>query len=564
MFCENCGKPLLENAKFCTSCGAACEAVEEGAPLEGKAPVPKKRGKKAALIGVCALVLVLALGISAFASPVMGNFFAKTFSSPEKYFTYVQKNTVEKFAKAFGEEFDRARKNTGITEGNAEISLEIGEDLYTLLDATGEPEYREAIGWIRSLGLRVGAKEEEMVMASDATVSLNGVDLLSANMVMDVEEAMLYFLLPELSQTAIGGSLEYDANEMQEALEIGEAVLEALPEGKVLEKLITKYTTLAAEEIRTVSRKTETVEAGDVHQKMTVRSAKISEKTATRSARRVLEALLEDKEVEEILRNIAKLEMVDEDPDAFYAEFIEETEMALEELEEMEPSTDEMFKIKLYADAKGEVKGIAILENAVEFFLRETERGGKFGIELEADLYGDTFGFEGYGDKKGGKLTGLISIRAKGFDILTLSLEGVDEEKLEKGLLEGKVVIEPTSSVSGLLDLAGSSEQVIVDFLKKVYVEIEGKDMTEKGGTLSVSVRADDAHYGTVTLRAGVGGGPEIRFPETYVNAENSADMQAWAQNANLSGLLEKLRAAGVPEALLAQIQPPVAAMPMP
>jgi len=59
MFCENCGKELPDNSKFCSGCGAKTEEPA-AQPAE-----PKKRGSRVMLFRIIAAVLIVALGASA-------------------------------------------------------------------------------------------------------------------------------------------------------------------------------------------------------------------------------------------------------------------------------------------------------------------------------------------------------------------------------------------------------------------------------------------------------------------------------------------------------------------
>lgn len=75
MFCEQCGKPLRDGARFCPVCGAEQSGVPEAegpvgaprprqaqAPRPSRAPAPKKKKSKAPLIITLVLVLALLAG----------------------------------------------------------------------------------------------------------------------------------------------------------------------------------------------------------------------------------------------------------------------------------------------------------------------------------------------------------------------------------------------------------------------------------------------------------------------------------------------------------------------
>lgn len=150
MFCEKCGSPIQESEMFCSQCGAPVKTASapEPGPEEAKAggagpdmsrvvesvsgaaasalegarnltenvaqnEKVRKFFNKRNVIIIIAAVAVLLSGITAAANADnLENFFLKSFSSPEKYYQYVEKKNVESMSKVAAENYE--------TYGNAD------------------------------------------------------------------------------------------------------------------------------------------------------------------------------------------------------------------------------------------------------------------------------------------------------------------------------------------------------------------------------------------------------------------------------------------------------------
>ncbi len=570
MFCENCGKPMDENQKFCPTCGAKNSAAEEAAaesvpeiaaengtaPESGSQKPPKKKGgKKALTAAIIAAVLVVALAISAFASPFVGNLLAKTFMSPEKYFVYVQKENTKDIAKALSESMALVRDANGSAmSGKADVELTMGDGLKQLLNEQGGAEAAMYTSWINSVGIGYGASVDGDLMGADAKVRLNGTELATMNVAMDMEAGMVYMSVPALSETAIGANLgaEMSGGDMSEMMAMLEEFYNILPEEKVMEELLCRYMEKVAEQVTNVDRKPDTLTAGDVSQRATLLTAKLSEKTAMKITEAVCEEALDDKEIKKIIKDAARIEALGVDGDELYNEFTSSIEDFLAEIEDYEPSTETVAKLKVWVNGSGEIIGLGVEIEEAEIVFCTVEKGKKFGILLESTIPGAEFILEGDGETEGGKKNGELTLKVNDAEIVTVSLSDIDEKKLEEGMLDGKITIAPSASISGLLDMAGDDMGELAGLLEGLRLEIAAAQESEKAGNVEVSLYSGDALFAALKVNANVEEGGSVTLPATYVDAESEADMEGWLSSANIQGLADKLKAAGMPDALLA------------
>lgn len=617
MFCSNCGKELRETAKFCPDCGtpAPVKASEEvvrpapedipaeapvqevtEAPLEEVTEVPdeapvqeevetpvqetveapvvippvaqveevpqkpkKKRGKTLLIIGIVAVVLAVALAVSAFASPFVGNLLAKTVMSPEKYLQYVQKKSTKDFAEELAAQVALLKNGYSLepqaVHGNVTVTM--GEGFKNLVIAE-EPESEMLISWMESLGLDMDIAIENNKMGLDGKIQLNGTDLLEGKIAVDMEKGMAYLTLPELSGTAIGaplsGELEYTMEERDEILETFTQITNVIPSEEVMARLICRYMEVITDELSGVSRSTEAVSAGGVEEKVTVLSAKISEKTILDIAEAVLEEMEEDKDVKNIILSLSGISELDVDGEELYKEFREGIRETLEDLDEEEPSSGTVMTLQVYVDSVGDIVGIGVKEpetkGKVSFLA--LEKGAKTGVALRGDVPGLTFGFEGASDLVGTKRSGEYEVTYNGIKLLSATIKDVDEDKWKAGLFDGTLTVSLSKEADMLLGFTDMEE-----ILAGAKLEIISRQDSKTDGEVELALYKNDALFLSVKIGAKDIGKKPVTIPDSYVNAEDDEAMLTWLAGIEIepATIIEKLRNAGMPETILSLLE---------
>ena len=183
----------------------AAEAVKPASTTKAEAPAApaKKKGSKAPLfVGIAAVVVVL---LVVFNLSSIKNAAKRTFSSPENYYHWVEKNTAKEAAgtvsSIYANYFLDALKvyNMGTS---AEVSVELdeaGQDMLSLAGAAGVD-----LSWFKSASLTYEGYSKDNVMEMKYGLTMEKKNVLSADLIVDMAEEAVYLAIPELSKTYIG------------------------------------------------------------------------------------------------------------------------------------------------------------------------------------------------------------------------------------------------------------------------------------------------------------------------------------------------------------------------
>ncbi len=498
MYCTNCGKELKETDKFCSSCGALVEKIPEQPmtgqpvaeqpmtenPMQMGSFVPKKKkGKNKIWLIVCVVVLVIAVSGIANAAKV-NNFFHKTFSSPVRYYQYVEKKELDEIVDLIGEYYGRMVSNMSSDIHNSgEIVIEPGDDMKRLIKYANMFLDLDELGFdpseLESLKIGIDMSVKDNMVSYGLKTAINKVDLISANMLMDADQGELYLQIPELTKVYLGADLEDyigSADELSEIMDNNKASAEAMPGQEEVEKLLHHYLTIALENIDNVSlgRKKELNVEG-ISQKCTELNITLDNRTM----QKVLEAVLEEAQKDEVLEKMIMeiSEAMDQDGDEIYEEFIEN-------IDDMDVSDlvdeDTELNLSVYVNNKGDIIGI-VLE-------QENSRGEKSALNMLSAQKGGNIAYEifviqddeetirlhGKGKKSGGFLTGDFELEVMEESAADLKVSKLDIEKLKQGYLNGKVDISLSSKwVKELSNELGISE--IASLVKNASLSIDCK-----------------------------------------------------------------------------------------
>ena len=183
----------------------AAEAVKPASTPKAEAPAApaKKKGSKAPLfVGIAAVVVVL---LVVFNLSSIKNAAKRTFSSPENYYHWVEKNTAKEAAgtvsSIYANYFLDALKvyNMGTS---AEVSVELdeaGQDMLSLAGAAGVD-----LSWFKSASLTYEGYSKDNVMEMKCGLAMEKKNVISADLIVDMAEEAVYLAVPELSKTYIG------------------------------------------------------------------------------------------------------------------------------------------------------------------------------------------------------------------------------------------------------------------------------------------------------------------------------------------------------------------------
>ena len=556
---------------FWTNENAVPPMVGNSTPVVNK---PKKKSKKGWLIALGVVAVIGVLVAVNFAR--IENFFRKTFSSSEEYYQFVEAKQVETLVDAYMNGYDSYMDMLSMDDKSysVDMTLELGSELKSLMRVTGVD-----LSWLESANLAVDTNFKDEVFEIASVIGVNDVDILSGNIIVDYEDENMYMQLPELNELYIGASFEdagMDVEVFEETFEIFEAYQEFLPESDALEELLTKYITLALEQIDDVEEKDATLEVGDVSQKCTALEITIDTETVQKMAEAVLEEVSKDKDLEDMVKKAMEMseEMGMADPnmdaDDMYDEFLDEVDSALERIDEIDMGDVEIL-MTVYVNGKGEVIGREIEAEDFKFRYAMPVSGSSFEMEcyVETPNYGGSsaaavrldedyydyededdepeifrMGIEGKGKLKGNKITGDFTIKDNAMSYVDVKVEGYNIKKAKDGEMVGTFTFTLSKDMKSMLKDSGS--MALAGYLN-YGLEID-MDTDSDGGTVSFALVNDEEFLVKLTMESDSGKGEKVSIPSSknVIDAMDEDELEEWVEDIEWDDIIKKLEKADV------------------
>ena len=544
----------------------AAEAVKPASTLKAEAPAApaKKKGSKAPLfVGIAAVVVVL---LVVFNLSSIKNAAKRTFSSPENYYHWVEKNTAKEAAgtvsSIYANYFLDALKvyNMGTS---AEVSVELdeaGQDMLSLAGAAGVD-----LSWFKSASLTYEGYSKDNVMEMKCGLAMEKKNVISADLIVDMAEEAVYLAVPELSKTYIGvdvseiPDISYYMDTLDNSTEYMDAlkaILSKLPEEKQVKDLTAKYLEIALNSIDDVNmKKGKTLKAEGVSESCTLLEVTLDADTLQNVIENVAEQLENDREVKAIIEKLCdeiagldldELDGIDIDSEEVYEYFQDACSELADEAQYI--SFDEELVMSLYVDGKGVIRGRSFEFNdgwsnyTVEIL--NPHKGGKIGFKAAVTVDNQEFSIAGSGKESGGRVSGDFSAKYNGTAIVDLTVKNFDTDALKKGYLNGTVTVKAASGIGKVLYGMSSVPSMVTDLAVTVDVSMDGKS-----GKLAVSVAEDKDKWGTVSVSAKKESGKKASVPadKNTVFIEDYSDVEDYWDTVDLDSLINTLDKLDVP-----------------
>jgi len=597
MFCSNCGKEVPEGTKFCGFCGTpvasekaeavstateaaaeaastATEAVAEAAstatataseavstaqataaeaanvaqasvwenPQGGQEPEkPKKKGKGGVIAGILVAVAALAAvigGLFLFAGKSFENTIHKTFDKPKDYYTYVEKKNITALKeKATTGQVQKVFEQLKNTEGGATetVTLKLGPrgKEYAALATTAGVD----LSWLESAGMQYSVIMQDNKISAELIPILNNVNILKAEILMDVQAGKLYAGLPELASQyfCISAGDDYDFEEIREQMgkifEIYGKMLDSYPDADTMEKLVNKYYDLVMENIEEVVKSKATIEAGDVSEECTLLTIELKGKDIAKIAKAVMEELKDDEDVKEMMFSFYEaFKEVDENINGedMYKEFQEDLDKALKELDEEEIDIDKLV-LENYVDKQGAIVARTITvkhdDETMEVKVAWLSKDDKRGFELSAKGGDDDLTIVGNGTEKGGKFNGEFVLSVDKKKYVNFGIEDYDVEAAKDGKLSGIFTIKPGKDADLESLIAEAAEEVDNSALSALLSTLKPSlkikmDVEENKHDVDLCILDDGTELITISVSGNEISDPEIVIPTDVINLE--------------------------------------------
>ena len=598
MFCGNCGRKLEEGELFCCECGTKVpeeiveeapeikeeiieetvndietaeemkeeepseieeipEAEENAEPEETVTPLETEPevtpSKKFGLLAKIGAVLVLAVIVVAIVlSPGVKNGFMKTILSSDKYFQHVLKSNAQDYTDILvGTISDYKDLYEDDFKIDGTIDAEIGEGLDGLVRVLGGEGIPDEASWAKNAALDFEAVMDEDKAGANLKLKLNGKDITSGNFSVDLEKGIGYAMLPDINKQGIfAKSPRWEGVSEPDYVvvnEIMDEVLDAIPSESESKKIIARYVKCIANEIKDVNEDTEKVELNGISQKLTKLTVKINEEMLLDAAKAVLLDAKKDKDIKKIISEFEDIEELS--VGNLYKEYQDAVSLALDELEDVDPSDETLCKISIWVNGKGEIIGFkaGVDEGSVTYTF--VEKGNKYAEEYKVESGFVSVIIDGKGKASAGKRSGEHKIKVNGMDIANITLKGLDTDKLEKGVFCGTVTISPSDGAKNLLSMsAGESIASAVSDMKLV---IKSESASIKKSDCNISLYRGDELCGAIGFKGNVKGGGKVSIPKKCADADDYDAMQKWQENMSFDKVISNLEKAGVPKDLI-------------
>ncbi|GEM_PF-6543927 len=514
---------------------------------------------KVLLIVGAVVIVVLALVLCNI--KVAANFLRKAFSSPEKYYQYVEKKTVEEFSSDFGELYGRYfldRLNISDRSVSAQLSMTLGEGGQELMNLAGLAGVD--MSWFESASFTLDSSVKKDTVFLGVGAVLNEVNILTGNVVLDLGEEMAYLQVPEVNKRYMG--VEVDTGELgdvEELWEMYEALERICPDQKQAEQLFNRYLTTLIGCVDDVTKKNGVLEAEDIEQKCTVLTVTIDEETAKEMMIAVLTQMKEDKDIEKIIKNaltdeyiIDQLYLDDMSPEEAYENFQDAIDEELEYMEDYDDYSSEKIKMKVYVNNKGEIVGRTLTAEDTTIKMLMPEKGKKFGYECsyEDSYFDESIALTGTGTRSGDKVTGEFALEYNDSSMVNLTVKDYNTKDARKGIINGNMTLELSEDIE---DLIGYTPGLSMIEDIKLTMDFKSDKSSSK---CSMGVLMDDKSIVDIVMSYKEEKGYKGPNPgKDAVVMEDMDDLSDWGKDFDLGGFTEALKKADVPSEITESLE---------
>lgn len=464
----------------------------------------------------------------------------------EEYLQKLESNNLSTIVDSFTGAYEKLFSATGVTtvSGGAkmDVTLTMGDTVLEMLEGKLFGGDIGDMSFLSKINLSMDFAMDEDLEKIKMSLGLNNQQIVSAIMLMNMAESVMYVALPEMSDEFI--KMDMGSEDMPNSVagvmsspEMLAALAEALPDGDTLNTLLSRYLDLILSGLNNVEQTTDTLELEGLSQECTVLTLKIYEEDALKIVKSVLNTAKDDQDMKKVIENFAQ-GVEDIAADEAYTDFQEAVTDLLADLEEeTEFDTVNPIVINTYVDKDHNIIGRELIvgsqgELRSYFGYYEITDGDNFAVKIDANDGDMTL--TGKGTKADGKTNATYDFSVQGTSYATAKVENWTEDG-------GTVTVTPnkdllTSLFGGELPFENLALQIKI---------AEGIELNIVDGS--------DLLLG-IALKVAESDGPNVSEPSDAVDGMDSNAMQAWAEKLAVDVILDNLEKAGVPSDLIDSI----------
>lgn len=421
-----------------------------------------KKSKAPLLIGlVIALVIVVVASVMmALNWQVVSNSFRKLTMSPENYSRYVLTENAKKTSSYYGALYEKHLLNglfSKDVDASTSLSFQITDSGFEWLDDAGafdelDFDYEDYDILSEVMSVNYSCKHSDNLSYISFGFAAGKQSLGSLEVLFDKDDQMVYTRAPEFIDDWAAMSLDdfYDDDEIDDlfmVLDGFDQVGEILITREQLESICNRYIAIACDNLEDLEVGKETLEVGDLEQKVTTITISIDDDTMVNIIVALCEELLEDKEITSIIEDIGDLDFVEEyDLLDDYEDFLDNLEDALDDVDDLEDALEDIdFEYTLYVDNKGNIIGtnytIESDYTEIEIFAAYLISGTNFAVEVVVEEDGDEkLVLSGEGKVSGLLFSGELTLEIDG-DEFEVEISDVDWLNWADGYVNGSFTI---------------------------------------------------------------------------------------------------------------------------
>ena len=544
MFCKKCGRPTEGEKILCDECAAA-ETAEQ-TTMEEKpafalntqvAPVKKKSP-----IG---LIIAAAVAVIAIVAAIL---FWPSADKPHQ-----EPTPIELAGQAYGT-FLQSLKAPAPTATDYKVTVNAGTDLMLLLESLLISENVDLdINWLKSISVNLHGGAEGDVAGADLGIGINGTDVASLSVILDMAKKMAYVGIPELSGTYLSASADLDGmpdpsmlGAMEETKKLQAALAAELPDQTAFEAMLTAYETLIKEKLPEGEQSMKTVTLGELTREYEAITRKLTEKDATALVVAVLEKAKDDKTLQQMvtafcnyINGYGKLQGEEFSP-VDPKEIFDQIPELIADLQSTEPG-DSAITLVTMKDAN-RFSGLTLTDSdgtmVAELLLAFDTNKEIVELKLPEDVK-----ILGESTVNEGKQVNSWKVFVKEADMLTVYLEdiAVNGRAGKIRLVPGAALLQELAKEAPALAMVGS-----------VNPELR---LTWKDTNVNVELWTGDSMFVGIDVSATAGEAYKPAKPEKTASAQDQMALLTWLSEADFSGVLQSLKNAGVPQEYVDMLQ---------